>query len=42
MEKGIWECRTGIEGVRSVPLEETIVTWIEEKELLEMSVSLCH
>ena len=25
VEKGTWECRIGIEGVRSVPLEERIV-----------------
>lgn len=42
MEEEIWECKTGIEEVRSVPLEERIVTWIEEKELLKMSITLCH
>ena len=25
-ERGMWECRTGMEGVRSVPLEEKTVT----------------
>ena len=43
--RGTWECRTGIEGVRSVPLEERIVISMGEKELHMMSISIlcdCH
>ena len=37
-ERGMWECRIGVEGVRSVPLEERMVTRTG-KELRMMSVS---
>ena len=37
-ERGMWECRIGIEGVRFVPLEERMVT-STGKELRMMSVS---
>ena len=35
----MWECRIGIEGVRSVPLEEWTVIWKGEKELQTLRVS---
>ena len=38
VERGMWECRIGVEGVRSVPLEERMVT-STGKELRMMSVS---
>ena len=41
----MWECRIGIEGVRSVPLEERMVISMGEKELHVVSISIlcdCH
>lgn len=35
----MWECMIGIEGVRSVPLEEWTVIWKGEKELQMQSFS---
>lgn len=39
VERGMWECRIGTEGVRSVPLVERIVIWTGKRELLLTSVS---
>lgn len=36
----MWECMTGIEEVRSVPLEERIVTSMGEKELVLLDKTL--